>query len=51
MSKDWNEFFPSVKTSTYCAKALISMKLMKFTVLYTGTMKGGEWLLRKRSHN
>ena len=28
-------------------QAIISMKLMKFTVLYTATMKEGKQLLRK----
>ena len=36
-----------VQIGINCYQAINSMKLMKFTVLYTATMKGGKQLLRK----
>ena len=39
--------FLFVKMCMNYPQAIISMKLMKFTVLYTATMKGSELLLRK----
>ena len=47
MLKFWNEFLSLWKKGINYPQTIISMKLTKFTVLYTATMKGGKRLLRK----
>ena len=45
--KSLEQIHLSIQLGINYSQAIISMKLMKFTVLYIATMKGGKWLMRK----